>query len=103
MQNQEAKLNVLAAPMGHRVLFENERVRVLDVQIKPGETSEMHIHPASVIYALNSSRVVFSFPDGTSREVTAHEGDVTWTDGTTHEVRNIGETVDRGIIVELKQ
>jgi quercetin dioxygenase-like cupin family protein len=102
MQDQENK-KVLSAPVGHQVLFENERVRVLDVQIKPGQTSQMHAHPASVIYALNSSRVIFSFPDGTSREVVANEGDITWTNGTTHEVRNIGETVDRGIIVELKQ
>lgn len=90
-------------PTGHKVLFENERVRVLDVRIKPGETSEMHSHPASIVYALSSAQVVFSFPDGASREVTIKEGDVNWSEGTTHEVKNIGETVDWGIIVELKQ
>jgi beta-alanine degradation protein BauB len=90
-------------PTGHKVLFENDRVRVLDVQINPGETSEMHTHPANIVYALSSAQVVFSFPDGTSREVIIKEGDVTWSDGTTHEVKNIGNTLDRGIIVELKQ
>ncbi len=90
-------------PTGHKILFENERVRILDVQINPGETSEMHNHPASVVYALNSANVVFSFPDGTSREVKINEGDVTWSEGTTHEVKNIGDTPDRGIIVELKK
>jgi quercetin dioxygenase-like cupin family protein len=90
-------------PAGHKILFENDRVRVLDVQINPGETSEMHTHPANVVYALSSAQVVFSFPDGTSREVAIKEGDLVWSEGTTHEVRNIGDTPDRGIIIELKQ
>jgi len=90
-------------PAGHKVLFENDRVRVLDVRIHPGETSEMHSHPASVVYALSSARVVFSFPDGTGREVAIKEGDITWSEGTTHEIKNIGETPDWGIIVELKK
>jgi quercetin dioxygenase-like cupin family protein len=90
-------------PAGHKVLFENDRVRVLDVRINPGETSEMHTHPANFVYALSSAQVVFSFPDGTSREVTIKEGDIAWSEGTTHEVKNIGETPDWGIIVELKK
>jgi quercetin dioxygenase-like cupin family protein len=90
-------------PTGHRVLFENDRVRVLDVRINPGETSEMHTHPANIVYALSSAQVRFSFPDGTSREVTIKEGDLVWSEGTTHEIKNIGETLDWGVIVELKK
>ena len=38
-----------AAPDQHRVLFENELVRVLDTRIPPGETTPVHTHrwPAS--------------------------------------------------------
>ena len=36
---------VAAAPDNHRVVFENEKVRVLEVTIKPGEKEPFHVHP----------------------------------------------------------
>jgi quercetin dioxygenase-like cupin family protein len=35
---------VLAAPRHHRVVFENDRVRVLDTRIAPGDTVPIHTH-----------------------------------------------------------
>ncbi len=90
-------------PKDHRVLLENDRVRVLEVRIRPGETSGMHGHPPCVVYALGPARVRFAFPDGSSREAEIKEGDTTWSDGGRHEVHNIGMADDLGIIVELKQ
>ncbi len=40
---------VVAAPEQHRVIFENERVRVLDTRIKPGERVPVHAHPWSSV------------------------------------------------------
>ena len=86
----------------HTILLENDRVRVLELKQGPGQTTGMHSHPPCVVYALSSSRAKFSFPDGTSREVEIHNGDVNWSEGGSHEVENIGATKDWGIIVELK-
>jgi predicted metal-dependent enzyme (double-stranded beta helix superfamily) len=36
---------IAAAPDHHRVIFENEKVRVLEVTIKPGEKEPFHVHP----------------------------------------------------------
>jgi mannose-6-phosphate isomerase-like protein (cupin superfamily) len=36
---------VVAAPDNHKVVFENEKVRVLEVTIKPGEKEPFHEHP----------------------------------------------------------
>lgn len=36
---------VAAAPDNHRVVFENEKVRVLEVTIKPSEKEPFHEHP----------------------------------------------------------
>jgi quercetin dioxygenase-like cupin family protein len=36
---------IVAAPNNHQVVFENEKVRVLDVTIKPGEKEPFHVHP----------------------------------------------------------
>lgn len=35
---------VAAAPEHHRVVFENERVRVLEVRVAPGQTEPVHVH-----------------------------------------------------------
>lgn len=90
-------------PKGHRILLENERVRVLEACIRPGETTGMHSHPPCVVYALGSARVKLSFQDGTSREAEIRDGDTSWSEGGWHDVENIGTTDDIGIIVELKE
>ena len=42
---------VVAAPKNHKVLLENEKVRVLEVTVLPGETETVHSHRwASVLY-----------------------------------------------------
>jgi hypothetical protein len=47
---------VIAAREYHRVLFENERVRVLEVLIKPGQFVPVHTHRwAGAVYVLSSS------------------------------------------------
>jgi quercetin dioxygenase-like cupin family protein len=92
-----------APPRGHRVLLENDRVRVLEVRIQPGNTSGWHSHPACVVYQLTDARVRFNLPDGTSREVDSRRGNIAWSDGGPHEVINVGATDDLGIIVELKR
>lgn len=45
-----------AAPANHRVALENERVRVLDVTVAPGEREAVHAHcRASVLYVMQRS------------------------------------------------
>jgi hypothetical protein len=47
---------VAAAPKHHKLMFENERVRVLEVRIAPGETVPVHTHrwPALIYVAKQS-------------------------------------------------
>ena len=47
---------VIAAPKHHTLLFENERVRVLEVRIPPGDLVPVHTHrwPASIYVARQS-------------------------------------------------
>ena len=40
---------VVAAPDNHNVVFENEKVRVLDVTIRPGEKEPFHEHQMSSV------------------------------------------------------
>ena len=41
----------------YKVVFENERARVLDVRMKPGESTTIHSHPDYVVYLLSGGKV----------------------------------------------
>lgn len=50
---------VIAAPHEHSVLFENDRVRVLEVNIAPGTTEPVHHHRwPSVLYLTSGSEFI---------------------------------------------
>src|SRR6266545_4545013 len=57
------------APHVYKVLFENERARVLEVSIQPGERSEMHSHPDYFVYFLSDGKGKFTTPSGETDEI----------------------------------
>jgi hypothetical protein len=98
-----------AAPNHHAVLFENDRVRVLDTRVRPGERTPVHAHewPAS-LYVLSWSDFIRRDADGVilaeSRDRPAPAaGSGLWLEPLPpHSVENVG-TVDLHIIaVEVK-
>jgi len=88
---------------GLAVRFENDRVRVLELRLKPGEREAMHTHPQYVLYALTDYRVKNTSADGTVRVFDRKRGDVFWGEPVTHGGENVGDTEVRAVIVELKQ
>lgn len=48
---------LIAAPQHHKLLFENDSVRVLDANIPPGEVTALHSH------SLAASHIVISWSD----------------------------------------
>ena len=56
---------VQAAPQNHRVIFENDKVRVLDVTVAPHTKEPIHAHCwASVLYVTEAGKYVDYGPDG---------------------------------------
>jgi mannose-6-phosphate isomerase-like protein (cupin superfamily) len=50
---------VIAAPDHHRVIFENEAVRVLETTIRAGDTTPLHTHLApTALYVVSGSHFV---------------------------------------------
>jgi hypothetical protein len=43
-----------AAPKHHRIVFENDRVRVLDTRVGPGDTTPVHTHRWPAVHHLMS-------------------------------------------------
>jgi quercetin dioxygenase-like cupin family protein len=88
-------------PDKYKVIFENDRVRVLEYRDKPGDRTSPHEHPDSVMYTLSSFERRLISGDK-SVEVSKHPGEVNWLPAQTHAGENIGETDTHVIFVELK-
>jgi len=86
----------------HRVIFENDHVRVLAVDLKPGQVAPMHSHPDSVSYFLTDGKLKLTLPDGKTIERNPKAGAATWSDATTHVAENIGPTEFQQVQIELK-
>lgn len=113
MQKNESgwpgELDALAAsPEHHFLLFENEFVRVLEVRIKPGETTNVHTHqwPAAV-YSLSWSDFIRHDSNGNilleSKNLKTPPPSVWWTAPIPpHALKNTGDKEIRNICVEIK-
>lgn len=101
---------LIAAPDNHRLLFENEDVRVLDTRIAPGQTTPLHTHRWSAsLYFLSWSDFIRRDEEGAilldSRTISAvSAGDARWSPPLgPHTLENIGDTALHVIAVELKR
>lgn len=89
-------------PDHYKVVFENDRVRVLEYTDVPGDVTTPHRHPDSVMYTLSSFRRRL-VSGGASREVELEGGSVGWLPAQEHHGENIGDTPTHVLFVELKE
>jgi hypothetical protein len=92
----------LVSPDLYRVIFDNDRVRVLEYLDQPGDRTRPHRHPDSVMYTLSTFRRRIS-SGGRQVEVELPAGQVRWLDAQEHEGENIGDTPTHSIFIELKE
>ena len=90
------------APHVYKVVFENERARVLEVRMKPGESTSIHSHPEYVVYLLSGGKVRFTSPSGESGEVELPAGASMWRKAEEHATENIGTTEVHALFFEPK-
>ena len=85
----------------YKVIFENDRVRVLEYTDEPGDKTTVHEHPDSVMYTLSSFRRRLHAGD-LQRDVELQAGTVQWISAQQHYGENIGDTPSHSIFIELK-
>ena len=88
-------------PDKYKVLFENDRVRVLEYQDEPGAKTSPHDHPESVMVTLSGFDRRLTVNEQ-SRDVRLEAGEVRWLDAQQHSGENTGSTPTHVIFVELK-
>ena len=93
---------VATNPGLYRVVMENERVRVLEYLDRPGDRTEPHGHPDSVMYTLSSFQRRLT-SGGRQVDVEMEAGRTGWLSAQQHSGQNIGDTETHVIFVELKE
>ena len=85
----------------YKVVFENDRVRVLEYTDTPGDRTTPHEHPDSVMYTLSTFQRRLYAGDA-QRDVELESGKVMWLPAQQHAGENIGESRTHVLFVELK-
>ena len=85
----------------YKVVFENDRVRVLEYRDQPGDRTTPHSHPDSVMVTLSDFDRRLTVGEQ-SREVSLTAGQANWLPAQTHMGENVGTTPTHVVFVELK-
>ncbi len=87
-----------------RLAFENDRARVLDVNLTPGGKVAMHSHPGYMVIPLDKSCTIrYNSPDGKEEQAEIKAGEALWREAGSHSMENIGRAECHVLRVELKQ
>jgi hypothetical protein len=106
MAETERKLGGIAT----RVLLENDRVKIWEMDLAPGEESDIHEHTMDYILVVLEGDKIAGVPQDDSAglynqyvEVDVNPGDYFWIEkGGIETARNIGKKRYREIAIELK-
>jgi quercetin dioxygenase-like cupin family protein len=89
-------------PDRDKVLFENEHVRVLVYRDEPGQATNQHRHPDSLMHTLSSFERRLIAENGERGGVELDAGEVRWLAAQTHSGEDIGQTPRHVLFVELE-
>jgi quercetin dioxygenase-like cupin family protein len=86
----------------YKLVFENERVRVLDVSFKPGDKIAMHAHPDHAAYVRSGGKLKVSPSTGAPQELDLKTGQGAFLPAQSHSAENVGKTPLKLVVVEIK-
>ena len=85
----------------YKLVMENDRVRVLDLFLKPGDKAAMHYHPDHVVYVLNGGKAKLT-SSGKTDGMDMKSGQAIFLKALSHDAENTGKTDLHLLVVELK-
>jgi quercetin dioxygenase-like cupin family protein len=91
-------------PIGDKILFENDEIRVWSVKLQPGHRQPWHQHQLPyLVVPLTKGMNKMVFDDGRERETEENPGEVLWREpGIPHELINISDWEYSNVLIEVK-
>jgi quercetin dioxygenase-like cupin family protein len=96
-------MTVAGGAEAHKVLLDNDQVRVLDARLQPGQKIAMHSHPANVVYFVSDCKIDVTSPDGKTTLRDGKAGIALWYGPLTHAVENAGTAECHLVQTEIKR
>ena len=94
---------VVAAPTIYKkVLIDNDKVRVIEIEFAAGETGPWHNHPDHVAYALTDGKLEITDKGKTGVVYDIKAGDALFIPSVTHMAKNIGTNTIKMVVTEVK-
>jgi len=86
-----------------KVVLDNDKVRVMQLEIAPGGKTGMHSHGDNVVVYLTGGDALQTLADGSSKSRHTNDGEVIWSGPVTHDTTNTGKTAVKVLVIELKE
>lgn len=86
----------------HKLVFENQFVRIIETRVPPGKTEPMHQHGRRVVVYLSDFNTRVTERGGKPQDHLRKFGLARYSEPIVHKVENIGKTEGHVISVELK-
>jgi quercetin dioxygenase-like cupin family protein len=93
---------VKLAPDKYKVILNNDKVRVLDIRLRPGQKTPAHSHPDYIIYALNDGTAKVWDEKGKVSTMRLKAGQCVWRNDEIHTVQNVSKHTIHVLNIELK-
>lgn len=101
--NVRAQDPMTAAPkMYKKVILENDKIRVMQVEIAPNDTVPWHSHPDHFAYALSDGKLEITDKGKPPVVAEIKAGEALYLPATTHMGKNTGGTTLKLVVTELK-
>ena len=99
---EKAQDPLKVAKNAYKFIMENDRVRVLEVQLRSGDKAAMHYHPDHVVYILKGGKAKLT-SSGKTDVLDLKTGQAMFLKAQSHETENTGKTDLDLLVVELKK
>ncbi|PCI31487.1 MAG: hypothetical protein COB53_13140 [Elusimicrobia bacterium] len=92
----------IVAADNYKLLFENEKVRVIEMRMAPGTGDNKHSHRDQTVHFIKGGQIKVHLEDGTHIDWDFPDGHTVWHEAWTHRLENVGSTHLHAIILEPK-
>ncbi|MCP3469043.1 AraC family ligand binding domain-containing protein [Bradyrhizobium sp. CCGUVB1N3] len=91
-------------PIGDKILFENDEIRVWGLHLQPGERQPWHQHLLPyLVVPITKGKNRMIFDDGRERDTVESPGEVLWREpGIPHELINTSDWEYSNVLIEVK-
>lgn len=85
-----------------KVLLNNEQVRIIEIEFKPGDAADWHTHPNHTAYALTEAKLEITEKGKAPVVADLKAGEAIYIPAVTHKAKNLGTNTIKMIVTEIK-